>query len=278
MIGASRSFPSSRSALLLDAHHVMDLCRPDSVLQCIAGLRPDAIIYLASMRSGPLEDMLAVHVTGLNHVLACIAGGAQCSRVVVIGSSAELGRSRLEDVPLAEDATTNPVNRYGVTKLAQSALARMWAMRGQHTVCLRLFNLVGPDMPPSLLPGRCARLLATADLQAKDTPLRFGNLHTRRDYVDVRDAARAICLALEHGLSGSLYHVGSGHNHSGHAVVQGLIEISGRASRYENSSTDDELVLFQTADASLAQRELLWSPRILFEQSLRDLWDSVRKP
>jgi len=278
VFGASRSCAPSGSAHLPDSHHLIDLRRPDSVLRCIADLRPDAIIFLASDRFGSLEDMLAAHVSGLNHVFAGIAGGSQSTPVIVVGSAAELGRSRVEDVPLAEDAPTNPVNPYGVTKLAQSALARMWARCGQHAVCVRLFNPIGPDTPPSLLPGRCARLLATAHLPGQDATLRFGNLDTRRDYVDVRDAARAICLSLERGRSGCLYHVGSARNHSGHEVVQGLIKVSGKAAHYETSCSEDQPIPFQTADTSLAQNELLWSPRITFEQSLTDLWDSARNP
>jgi nucleoside-diphosphate-sugar epimerase len=145
-------------------------------------------------------------------------------------------------------------------------------------VRVRLFNLIGPGTPPSLLPRRAAELVRAALHDRATRPLAFRDLGTRRDYVDVRDAARALALALERGQPGALYHVGSGQAVEGRRVVEALIrEACPKEPRpaYEETVASAPTVPVQIADASLAGRELAWRPEIPFEQSVRDLWRSA---
>jgi GDP-4-dehydro-6-deoxy-D-mannose reductase len=200
--------------------------------------------------------------------------------VIVVGSSAELGAATGDGRPLDETAPCRPLDDYGVSKLAQSAIAAAAFLRhGQHVVRVRLFNLVGPDLPESLLPGRCARALARVVAGGGGGHLSFGDLETRRDYVDIRDACRAIALALERGAAGELFHVGSGVAVSGREIVSRLVA---EAREETGPVTFDEKVAglptvpTQQADPGHAKHALGWRPEIPLDRSLRDLWHSVR--
>lgn len=259
-----------------DHAHQLDLRDRAGTARLVATLRPDAVVHLASLRNATFDELVDVNVRGFETLLSCLSDTAPDTRVVALGSAAELGTAGGVTAPLAEDCMCDPVDAYGVTKLAQSGFARMHALRGLAVVRLRVFNVVGPGAPDTLLPGRCAALLREAGRASGVAPLAFGRLDTLRDYVDVRDVARAVVLALGKGRAGALYHVASGTARSGAELVETLKEIAGlgHLPHHVRDSAEAPLVQAQVGDNRLARRELGWQPTIGWRQSLRDLWAS----
>ncbi len=279
IFGASRCFQAPFvGAVPVDEALQLDLCNPPTIDALIEGTCPDAVVHLAGLRVGRLDEFLEVNVLGFERLLAQMHLHAPKARIIVMGSAAELGRADGRDTPISESVVCEPVDDYGVSKLAQSGIAQLHALRGQSIIRLRIFNLVGPNIPDSLLPGRCARLLRDTEDGTESAVLTFGSLSTFRDYVDVRDVARAAVLALEHGEVGTLYHIGSGIGRSGVELVEGLISVSGctnvsfRAAALDGPAS----VPWQAADCRRARTELEWRPAIPWSTSLRDLWTSIR--
>lgn len=279
LLGAARHevAANGRCGTAPDRHYRLDLSDENSIESLIGSSEPDAVVHLASRRRGDLRELLAVNVLGFHRLLTHLRTVSPAARIVVVGSAAELGRADGWDAPMDEGAACRPVDLYGVTKQAQSALADQQALRGQAIVRLRLFNLLGPAMPEILLPGRCARMLHDAERATGPVDLEFGPLGTYRDYVDVRDAARAVALALAHGQLGGFYHIGSGESRSGREIVEALIQESGLEgiTYRERDMPGAALVPRQTADYGRARRDLSWQPTIDWRVSLRDLWESV---
>ncbi len=279
LIGVAHS--GDASAPGFDETTSADLRDPAAVERLLGATRPRAIVHLAGRREGTLEALLAANALATDHLLAATRDRLGTAvPVVVAGSSAELGFSG-SDAPLAEDAVCRPIDDYGVAKLAQSGVASAAFLRhGQHVVRVRLFNLIGPGLPEHLLPGRCARLLA-AMRPGGPARLSFRDLGTARDYVDTRDACRALLLALERAPSGELLHVGSGIAVSGREVVERLIAVARDRTgevAYDESVTAPRTVPVQRADPTLAARVLGWRPEIPLERSIVDLWESVSSP
>ena len=263
-------------ALGLDEMLPADVRDEAAVRTAIDRVKPDRIVHLASRRAGELPELLQVQVLGTRNVLqAALEMLGPAARVLVVGSAAEIGFVETSEMPLAETCACRPVDAYGVTKLAQAALAHAYAFAQlQHVIRVRLFNLLGPGVPDTLLPGRCAALLRQTPRGSKE-PLRFRALDTQRDYVDVRDACEALVLALERGRPGALYHVGSGLAIRGRIIVEHLLAAAHAEHgelRYEESAEGPPTVPLQVADARLAMSEFGWQPRIPFEQSIDDLW------
>lgn len=257
-----------------DYHVQLDLTRPRQIDAVVAKVRPDAAVHLAGPKLASFDELLAVNVKGCEHLLSALSRTVPEARIVVIGSSAELGRVAGLDLPLDEETPCQPVDLYGVTKLAQAAVAGLRALHGQDVVRLRLFNVFGPLVPASCLPGRCVQLLRAAASAAGAVELEFGPLETRRDYVDVRDVARAIALALRRGPAGALYHIGSGMSRSGNELVNAIIAESGLqdVSCKEATPGGPPLVPWQTADTRRAREILGWQPTVGWLQSIRDMW------
>ena len=162
----------------------LDICDSSALATLLADVRPHWVFHMASgLRDDPPGHLCRTNVEGTTVLTHALIDAPQRPERVIFGSSGSVyGASR--QLPLSEDATTEPTTLYGVTKLAsQHALPSVWA---------RLFNLVGPGQDERHVAGRFASVLAA--LQSSGGPLRLavGPLDTTRDFIDVRDRAPAL--------------------------------------------------------------------------------------
>ncbi len=98
--------------------------------------------------------------------------------------------------PVPEDATLDPRNVYAATKLHQEHLCRSFGR--EHAVpvtVLRYHNVYGPRMPHDTPYAGVASIFRSA-LARGEAPRVFEDGAQRRDFVHVRDVARANVLAL----------------------------------------------------------------------------------
>ncbi|MEJ7638070.1 MAG: GDP-mannose 4,6-dehydratase [Singulisphaera sp.] len=105
-----------------------------------------------------------------------------------------------------------------------------------------------------------------------------GDLDARRDFIDVRDVARALMALALLGHPGQAYHVGTGRSHRVRQGLDRLIELSGRDVEVEvdplrprGRGPDDS-----RADPTRLMTHTGWRPEIGWEQSLADLWDEAK--
>jgi dTDP-L-rhamnose 4-epimerase len=104
--------------------------------------------------------------------------------------------SALEAVAVLEDARLDPRNVYAATKLQQEHLCLAWSREtGVPVTALRYHNVYGPRMPRDTPYAGVASIFASA-LAAGQAPHVFEDGQQRRDFVHVRDVARANVLAL----------------------------------------------------------------------------------
>ncbi len=96
-----------------------------------------------------------------------------------------------------ETAPLDPRNVYGATKLHQEHLARSFAREhpGASVTALRYHNVYGPRMPRDTPYAGVASLFRSAFARG-DAPSVFEDGGQRRDFVHVRDVARANACAL----------------------------------------------------------------------------------
>ena len=115
----------------------------------------------------------------------------------------------LEPRPVPEEAPTDPRNVYAATKLAQEHLCASYAREtGAIVTALRYHNVYGPRMPRDTPYAGVASIFRSA-LAAGAPPRVFEDGGQRRDFVHVRDVARANVLALAAGEPGA-FNVASG--------------------------------------------------------------------
>ena len=103
----------------------------------------------------------------------------------------------LTTTTVAEDAPLDPRNAYAASKVAQEHLASSWARLTSGTaIGLRYHNVYGPRMPRDT-PYSGVAAIFRSRLENGLPPRVFEDGGQRRDFVHVRDVARANLLALE---------------------------------------------------------------------------------
>ncbi len=110
----------------------------------------------------------------------------------------------LEPQTVPEDAPMDPRNVYAATKLHQEHLCAAYAREtGAGVAALRYHNVYGPRMPRDTPYAGVASIFRSR-LEAGDAPLVTEDGGQLRDFVHVRDVARANLLALASGVTGPL--------------------------------------------------------------------------
>ncbi|WP_018638904.1 NAD-dependent epimerase/dehydratase family protein [Parafrankia elaeagni] len=102
----------------------------------------------------------------------------------------------LEPTLVHEDAPLDPRSVYAASKVAQEHLAAVWAAAcGGSVAALRYHNVYGPRMPRNTPYAGVASIFRSA-LERGEPPQVFEDGAQLRDFVHVRDVARATALAL----------------------------------------------------------------------------------
>lgn len=157
----------------------------------------DAIIHLAGLVSVVVAQEDTAKNFRLNlqatQVIAETARRHNISRIVFSSSAAVYGDS--PEPLIHENCSTKPVGMYGAAKLASENLLLGYAVSyGIEVVCLRYFNVYGDRQDPKSPYSGVISIFS--DRFSKGEPVRvFGNGNQTRDFVSVRDIARANRLA-----------------------------------------------------------------------------------
>ena len=250
-----------------------DLEQPDVVARAIAAVGPDVVIHAAG-RTPPATpaEFERANLLATLHLLDALARTGRPVRVVLVGSAAELGPVNEIDLPVGEDHPCRPADAYAWSKCL-ATIAGLLARPPLEVVVARVFNAIGPGLPATQALGQFARRL----LDPAPGPLLVGDLDARRDFVDVRDVARALVELAWSGRAGRVYHVGTGLSHRVGDGLERLIRRSGRSIevRVDPARTLARGPGDSRADIRRIVANTAWRPAIGWEQSLDDLWDEA---
>jgi nucleoside-diphosphate-sugar epimerase len=221
---------------------------------------PRFMVNCTGATGGTTAELMRLNVLTTAAVVEAIARSGVATRLVHLGSAAEYGPGEAGR-PVAETACPKPVSPYGIAKLAATQLVAGAAAAGADAVVLRVFNALGPAMPPGILPSTA--LSRITDAMATSAPrIEMGPLGAVRDFVDVRDVAAAVVAACRvTRLDASVINVGSGTGHTARELVLALAEklgFAGEIGEAAQGSPRSSDVPWQVADVSLAERTLGW--------------------
>jgi dTDP-L-rhamnose 4-epimerase len=186
----------------------------------------------------------------------------------------------LAPLPTPEWKRPSLASIYALNKYVQERTTHiMAAPYGIESVCLRLFNVYGPGQALSNPYTGVLAIFASRLLNGQ-RPMIFEDGEQRRDFVHVRDVARAFADALVlPQAAGQTFNIGSGDDRSVTEVAQALARAMGR------NDAEPEIVgkarigdiRHCFCDTSLAARELGFEARQDFEQGLAELAEWVQQ-
>jgi UDP-glucose 4-epimerase len=184
-----------------------------------------AVVHLAAVsglemcRKEP-ERAVSTNVLGTFNVLELAR--VYDARVIFASSAAVFGVPRV--TPIAEDHPTDPINLYGVAKLAGEKLVDAYSHNhGLGTVILRLGNIFGVGLFTywdTVIPKFVKQAM-------EDKPLTiYGSGDQGRDFIHVLDVSRAVLSVLDNkGVSGETFNLAGAATVSVNSVAEIVSEV-----------------------------------------------------
>ena len=256
-----------------------DLSDRAALTRAVADCQPDAVFHLAGIiKSSDSQAFYTSNLFGTLNLLDAVMQVEKRPKLVLASSSAVYGLTKSAR-PITERSPLRPVTEYAVSKVAQETAAlRYHYAFGLDVVIVRMFNLLGPGQSPDLACSAFARQIALAEI-SEQNEIVTGNLDAKRDFVDVRDAARAVVLLAEKGKAGQTYNVCSG---DAVAIQQCLSEMMLRSKKQLSARVDPARVQKNDVPVQVGSFQKLhkaarWNPRIPLHESLADLLNDWRE-
>lgn len=231
--------------------------------------RPEIICHLAAQHSvkisteDPVHDA-QVNILGLINLLQCATRyGAR--KVIFSSSGATYGT--VEKMPVDERTPQHPESPYGITKLASEYYLRFWKeMHGLDFTALRYGNVYGPRQDPT---GEAGVIAIFTRQILLGIPVRIDwDGDQQKDYVYVRDVARANLAALDKG-SGEAFCIATGFGTSVNALYRGLVDIIGREVEIVHAPKRPGDIYLTYFDCTKAKEQLGWVAETGLEEGLR---------
>ncbi|GAB2784374.1 NAD-dependent epimerase/dehydratase family protein [Streptomyces daliensis] len=163
---------------------------PGALTRFLDAVHPGVVINCAGAIRGGARELTRHNTVATATVCESLRRSGCGARLVHIGCAAEYGPSQAGS-STGEDAVPRPGSPYGVSKLAATELV---LASGLDAVVLRVFSPAGPSTPAGSPLGRLAEAMRRA-MQQGDNELKLSGLGVQRDFVDVRDVARAVHAA-----------------------------------------------------------------------------------
>ncbi|MFJ6721410.1 NAD-dependent epimerase/dehydratase [Streptomyces sp. NPDC091259] len=163
---------------------------PGALTRFLDAVHPGVVINCAGATRGGARELTRHNTVAVATICESLRRSGCGARLVQLGCAAEYGPSQ-PGSSTAEDAVPRPGGPYGVSKLAATELV---LGSGLDAVVLRIFSPVGPGTPAGSPLGRLAEAMRRA-MQSGDGELKLSGLGVQRDFVDVRDVARAVHAA-----------------------------------------------------------------------------------
>jgi nucleoside-diphosphate-sugar epimerase len=280
---------------------------PGALTRFLDAVHPGVVVNCAGAIRGTASELIRHNAVATATLCESLRRSGCRARLVHLGCAAEYGPSP-NGSSIAEDAVARPGGPYGVSKLAATELV---LGSGLDAIVLRVFSPIGPGTPAGSPLGRLADSLRRA-LQHGDSELKLGGLSVQRDFVDVRDVARAVHAATLSAAQGVI-NIGSGHAVRLRDAVTSLSRLSGFTGALHEldashaagtsaagphvprqhplgeahgaagnaaagnaaapgASYPDGCGPWQQADVRTARDRLGWRARIGLEESLADIW------
>lgn len=257
--------------------HVGSLDNQLSIYKIVAAARPDECYHLASSSfvSYSFEDessIVANNFTATHSLLSSIKELAPECRVYFAGSSEMFGDAKTS--PQNEATPFNPRSVYGISKLAAFHLARNY--REHHKMFVAagiLYNHESPRRGHQFVTRKISSTVAKIKLGHAQS-LALGNIEARRDWGYAPDYVRAMHAMLQKGTPGD-YVVATGVTHSVLDFLRAAFAVVGLDHKRYVSVNPEYFRPGETVplcgDASLARRELGWTPTRTFEEIVEEM-------
>ncbi|MEA1924446.1 MAG: NAD-dependent epimerase/dehydratase family protein [Candidatus Altiarchaeota archaeon] len=254
------------------AFHKVDICNKSKLGDVFEKEKPSWVVHLAAhidvreSVKNPVHDA-RINILGSINLLECCR--KHNIKKIVFASTGGAIYGEPEHLPAKENHPEAPLCPYGVSKLAfEKYLGMYYQLYDLEYTSLRYANVYGPRQDPLGEAGVIA--IFTQKILGNETPIIYGDGEQTRDFVYVKDVAKANLQALREKTREKTFNIGTG-------IETTVNEIYGKLRDLAESdikSVHDKAVKGEvrniSLDCSLAERELGWNPTTNLELGLEE--------
>ena len=250
----------------------MDI-RDENLARIFQDFKPEVVNHHAAQHSVAISSRdprydADVNVMGLINVMDNSVKN-KVRKVIFASSGATFGTP--DRLPMDESTPQNPESPYGITKMVSEHYLRFYqSEHGLEYTALRYGNVYGPRQDPNGEAGVIAIFIGKF-LAKQGVRIDWDGEQTR-DYVYVKDVARANVLSLVRG-AGERLCIGTNKRTSVNEIYHTLVEISGfdapltRGPRRPGDARDAQF------DPALAKAKLGWEPTTDLMNGMRQTYE-----
>lgn len=260
-----------------DDFYLTDILDKQQVESLINEVRPTHIVNLAAIssvsQSWKMPSLtMQINISGtLNILEGCLSIGIK-PRILLIGSSEEYIPC---PSPIDENTPLNANNPYGISKIAQEQLAKLYRERYEWPIfAVRSFNHIGPGQKPNFVIASWCKQVADIEKGRQEPVIKVGNTAVSRDFSDVRDVVSAYRLVIESEESSEIYNIGSGQAKSLRELLDYICSLSKK--RIDVVVDSDLLRVFDNSviccNNSKVHRKLGWIPKYNLNDTINEMY------
>jgi UDP-glucose 4-epimerase len=256
-----------------------DFANHGEVEEAVRGM--DWIYHLAyttlpqTSNEDPTYDVRSNVIDTLQLLQCCVASAVK--KVIFISSGGTI-YGVPQTTPIKEEHPTDPICSYGISKLTiEKYLSLFHHLHGLEFVVARISNPYGEGQNPNAKQGAVGVFLGNV-AQGKPITI-WGDGGAVRDYLYIRDAARALVKAGEYKPKVDeprVFNIGSGIGYTLNDIIARIKEVVDVPVEVQYTPARALDVPANVLDITRAKTYLQWEPQVDLKDGLRDTWGWIK--
>ncbi|MDY7034131.1 MAG: SDR family oxidoreductase [Thermodesulfobacteriota bacterium] len=231
--------------------------------------RPEVVIHHAAQVSvrNSVEDPRYDMDVNIGGTLNLLENSVKCGvKKFIFACTGGALYGEQDYFPADEDHPIRPLSPYGITKFCCERYFFFYRETyGLNYVSLRYANVYGPRQDPHGEAGVVA--IFTKKMLAEEQPIINGSGEQTRDYVFVKDVARANILSLNTNINGE-FNIGTGTETTVNDLFKEIRTISKSSIEEVHGDAKKGEQFRSVLDWSKAKKDLGWNPNISLQEGL----------
>jgi UDP-glucose 4-epimerase len=251
-----------------------DICDKESLK--LAMQKTSSVIHLAALIdvSASVKDPFQTHLINVTGTLNTLqeAAKAKVEKFIFASSTAIYGD--VKTLPITEETPSKPISPYAASKsAAESYLTAYNFCYNLETVALRFFNVYGPKNENSPYSGVITTFIKQV---SQNQPLTIeGDGEQTRDFIHVKDVARALSVALEiPKIGGEAFNICTGSPTSINLLAKTITEIAGQPLKTHQVQPRTGDIRYSYGDPKKAEERLHFKAKLSLKDGLTTLWET----
>lgn len=222
----------------------------------------------STSNKNPTEDVESNVISTIKLLENCVSASV---KKIIFPSSGGTIYGSTQNLPIREDASTNPICSYGITKLAVEKYLYLFNhLYGLDYSILRISNPYGPRQNPMTNVGAITVFLN--HILNKRAIQIWGDGEIVRDYVYISDVVQALYYAQTSNSNQKLFNIGSGQGISLNQLISKIRQTLNKDFEVKYIEGRKVDIPVNILDINIAKRILNWQPTIELEVGIQKTW------